>query len=364
MKKELKNKKYDYVFITLDSSFYKINLYNELSKKLKIYVIFLCKKNKMREDSFLNYEKKFEFKYLFDGTYEERNKVKNSLKIIKKLKSINYKQLVTGGWDSLENWVAVFSSSKKNNSIVIESSEYESKSNGIKGLLKKIYLKRITLGFVSGKSQKNLLKNLKFKGTIIKTKGVGIFNYKNSIKKEKKENRQINKFICVAGLIKVKNIEQLIRVFNELPKLELTIVGKGELEEKLIKQAKNNIKFLGHINNKELMSKYSENDVFILPSLSEAWGLVVEEALSNGLPVILSNKVGCASEVIVDGKHGYIYNVKNDGDLKNKILKIINLDNYSFLFDCVNNLNFEDIKNKQVNSYIFEVEGELNGDRN
>ena len=67
------------------------------------------------------------------------------------------------------------------------------------------------------------------------------------------------------------------------------MVGFGRIEAQLKAAAGKNIKFIGAVDNKDLPAVYRANDVFVLPSVSETWGLVVEEALNNGLPVLLSD---------------------------------------------------------------------------
>lgn len=343
-------KYYDLVFLTNLSSFYKINLYNEISKKQKIFVIFMSRHSKNRSENFFKGEKKFEYIYLDDKVYEKRNSKKNSLKLFRILKDINYKRIALGGWDSLENWTAWFLSSKKQNSVVVESSEFESTSKGLKGVLKKIFLSKISLGFVSGESQARLLKNLGYKSKIIKTKGVGIFNY-NKLEINR-EIVKVKKFLYVGRLSSEKNLEQIIKVFNGMSELELNIVGYGPLEKELKKIASNNINFLGKINNEELSKVYQKNDVFILPSKSEAWGLVVEEALYNGLPVILSNKVGCCTEVIENGKHGYIYDINSEKELIQSIKECQNLMKFNYFKMNVKKLDFEKIKKYQIEAYL------------
>ncbi|MCQ8213241.1 glycosyltransferase [Cetobacterium somerae] len=342
-------KKYDLVILTNLSSFYKINLYNEIIKKQKIFVIFISKYSKDRNEDFFKGEKKFEYTYLDNGVYEERDSKKNAFKLAKILNGMNYKKIALGGWDSLENWMAWLLSSKKKNAIVIESSEFESTNKGLKGILKKIFVSRISLGFASGESQYNLLRNVGYKGEVRKTKGVGIFNYKKvSIQRNIKK---VRKFLYVGRLSSEKNLEQIIKVFNTMPNLELNIVGYGPLEEELKKLSEDNIKFLGKIDNEKLSKIYQNNDVFILPSKSEPWGLVVEEALYNGLPVILSNKVGCHTELIQNGEQGYLYNIELDNDLEIKINKIIDLKNYLRIKFNIEKLDFEKIKEHQIKTY-------------
>lgn len=348
------NKKYDLVFVTNLPSFYKINLYNEIAKKKKIFVIFISRKSLSRDEDFYKGDKIFDYSYVEKDTYEERKSFKNSLKLRKILKKISYSQLIIGGWDSFENWMACLSSPKRKNAVVVESSEFESTNKGIKGLLKKVFLSKISLGYASGQSQINLLRNIGYTEEIRKTKGVGIFNYNNKLKIEDKKTLEVKKFLYVGRLSLEKNIEQLINVFNNYPNLELNIVGYGPLEEQLKKISKNNINFLGKIENENLGEVYQENHVFILPSKSEPWGLVVEEALNNGLPVILSNMVGCSTEVIENDIHGYIYNVNKDEELIKAVNKILIKENYDKLKLNVDKLDFNKIKEEQITQYIMK----------
>lgn len=354
-------KRYDLVFLTNLSSFYKINLYNEIAKKQKIFVIFISEHSKNRDKDFFKGEKKFEYIYLDSKNYEERNSLRNSLKLIKILNNIYYQKIALGGWDSLENWIAWLLSSKKQNAIVVESSEFESTNKGAKGLLKKIFVSKISLGFASGEAQINLLKNVGYKGEIRKTKGVGIFNY-NKVNRNLEKKEEVKNFLYVGRLSPEKNIKQIIRVFNEFPRLILNIVGYGLQEQELKKISNKNINFYGKIDNEKLSEIYQENDVFILCSKSEPWGLVVEEALYNELPVILSDKVGCHAEIIKTGKHGYVYNVKSDEDLKIKIKEIIKINNYLKIKSNIQKLNFEAIREEQINKY-FLIKSSTEGDK-
>lgn len=348
------SKDYDLIFLTNLSSFYKINLYNEIAKKQKIFVIFMSGSSRYRDESFFKGEKKFEYTYLKEDLYENRSSLKNSFKLIKILSKIKYKKIAIGGWDSLENWTAWLISKKEQNALVVESSEFESTNKGIKGAVKKIFVKRISLCFVSGESQKSLLKNIGYRGKIIKTKGVGIFNYSKINKKiESLEKKiEIKKFLYVGRLSPEKNIDQIIRVFNKFSRLELNIVGYGPQEKELKKISNKNIKFYGKINNEKLSEIYQDNHVFVLPSKSEPWGLVVEEALYNGLPTILSDKVGCAKEIIENGVEGLIYDVRSDEELEKAILKIIELENYHNYKNNVQKINFDKIKQSQIEAYF------------
>ena len=65
------------------------------------------------------------------------------------------------------------------------------------------------------------------------------------------------------------------------------------------------VHFLGFRNQTQLPACYALADVFVLPSRYEAWGLVVNEAMCSGLPIIASDKVGAARDLVREGVNGF-----------------------------------------------------------
>lgn len=341
--------KYDIVFFTNVPAFYKINLYNEISKYKKVLVIFISEFTSSTFKDFTDGKLNFEYIFLNKEDINKRNKLKSCFRLIKILKSIKYDLIITMGWSDIEDFIIAFISPKKKNATVCESSIYESKLDNWKRYFKKLICNRISYTFVSGIPQKEIYKRLGFKGKIIITGGVGLFNKNKRELKKVEKNKKEFKYLCVARLIPVKNLEFLINVFNKNGK-NLTIAGQGILEEKLKKLAKENIKFIGHIPNKEIGRLYQEHDIFILPSKVEPWGLVVEEALYNGLPVIISNKVGSNIDMVMNYNSGEIFQFDNEDDLNKKIKDLEK--NYGYYKENVKKIDFEERDKKQINSYL------------
>lgn len=110
-------------------------------------------------------------------------------------------------------------------------------------------------------------------------------------------------------LIEIKNVELIIEAVSNLDRCTLMIAGEGVLKEHLMRVAEkfgSNVIFLGHMDEKELGSAYSSADCLVLPSSYEPWGLVVNEALSYSLPVVVSKHVGCAQDQVLDGVNGVL----------------------------------------------------------
>lgn len=148
----------------------------------------------------------------------------------------------------------------------------------------------------------------------------------------------------------MKNLKTLIELFNSLEEYFLTIVGDGEEKESLVKMAKSNIIFKEPIENKKLKDEFLDNDIFILPSMIEPWGLVIEEALYFGLPVIVSQNCGSV-ELIKNGVNGYIFDPKDSKNLKD-IITNIDAKRYDELLAGVKEFFIDDKDRNQISSYI------------
>lgn len=332
----------DIIFVTNIPAFYKVNLYNRISKEKRILVIFTGDGAWERTKDFFSVKIEFDYISLQGNLFY---KLCSGFYYI--LKS-RYTELVVSGWDHIFNWICILLLPKHKNSCIVESTIFESKYLGIKGFLKRIFVKRISRSYVCGEPHADLLKKIKFKGIILKTGGCGILNY---IDQPKYCPRYlVRQYLYVGRLVDVKNTKLLIELFNRHPDLELRIIGYGPLEKELKEIAKDNIIFEGPVDNNKLSLYYQQSDVFILPSYSEPWGLVVEESLNNGTPVIVSNHVGCYKDIVLPDK-GIIFDIDNPNALENAINQVSQIDFYNKLRKNISMMDFQDRANKQVLLY-------------
>jgi glycosyltransferase involved in cell wall biosynthesis len=104
-------------------------------------------------------------------------------------------------------------------------------------------------------------------------------------------------------------LEAFRRVREQLP-CRLLIVGEGELREQIEKTIAGNaipdVVLAGFRSQSELPEAYVAADIFaLLSGLHETWGIVVNEAMNFGLPLVLSDKVGSAADLVCDGSNGF-----------------------------------------------------------
>ena len=115
-----------------------------------------------------------------------------------------------------------------------------------------------------------------------------------------------------------KNASHLVEAYSRLLQREgiraqpyLLIVGDGEERERLQTQVRElgltGVRFTGFRNQTELPLFFALADVFVLPARHEPWGLVVNEAMAAGVPVVLSSDVGAAADLVTNGVEGFVY---------------------------------------------------------
>lgn len=124
------------------------------------------------------------------------------------------------------------------------------------------------------------------------------------------------RFVYIGRLSAEKGLFDLVDAFavlqKKLPNAVLDIVGSGFIEREL-KEHVNKldiagaVQFLGTKSTEEIGQQLMRSSAMILPSTSEPWGLVVNEALSYGCPVVVSDVCGCVPELVLEGNTGFTY---------------------------------------------------------
>ena len=105
------------------------------------------------------------------------------------------------------------------------------------------------------------------------------------------------------------------------------MVGSGGIDAELRALVKNlgliNVLFGGFVNQSELPRIYAASDVFVLPSENEPWGLIVNEVMCAGIPVIVSDEVGCVPDLVKDGINGYHIKARSPQSLADALERVL-----------------------------------------
>ncbi|MBK6978805.1 MAG: glycosyltransferase family 4 protein [Cytophagaceae bacterium] len=152
---------------------------------------------------------------------------------------------------------------------------------------------------------------------------------KNTVKKKKELGLRKFNFIFVGRLIKFKNIDNLLAAYNEINSHDwgLLILGNGSEEDKLKKYISDNqLEGVCFIDGKqwfEIPEFMALADVFILPSFSEPWGLVVNEAMACGMPVLVSERCGSAADLVIENENGYTFDPFDVKEMASKMNEFV-----------------------------------------
>lgn len=139
-------------------------------------------------------------------------------------------------------------------------------------------------------------------------------------------------FLFVGRLSEEKGVDALLDAFGEIVRriaqARLRIVGTGPQGEALQKATHDAgldhaVSFVGSLQDEALSREYFGATCMVLPSFREPWGLVVNEALSHGCPVVVSDNCGCVPELVIDGVTGYAFRSGDAASLHRALLKAL-----------------------------------------
>jgi glycosyltransferase involved in cell wall biosynthesis len=148
---------------------------------------------------------------------------------------------------------------------------------------------------------------------------------------EKSKARKVNKLpdgflvVCVSRFIPLKNLYWLIINWKHMPlDAHLILIGEGPEKNKYVnyitKKKISNIQILNYIEHKELLLYLQIFDLLVHPSKYDVWGLVINEAMASGLPVITTPYCLSGLELVEEGINGYI--CEPTEDFINKIIQL------------------------------------------
>ncbi|MEK7568239.1 MAG: glycosyltransferase family 4 protein [Patescibacteria group bacterium] len=288
--------------------------------------------------------------------------------IIKELRQNNYDAILVFGWNSFTNWLVFLTAFWRKTPIFLRGENplnQEFLKSGWKIRLKKIILgwlfKHINVFLYIGEENK---KFYQFYGApeeklIFCPYAVDNNRFMAAAKELRIRNQELRKrlniereavaILFVGKFIEKKRPLDLLKAFqllttNYKPLIYLVFVGDGALRPELENYAKErnlkNIIFTGFKNQTELPQYYATADIFVLPSgKGETWGLAVNEAMCFGLSIIVSDIVGCGSDLVKNGENGFIFPL---GDVEK-------------LAECLKELESDSKKRKLFGKKSFEI---------
>lgn len=134
--------------------------------------------------------------------------------------------------------------------------------------------------------------------------------------------------ISVGRLVKRKNYEYFVRALAELPKnINGIILSDGPEKENLLKLAKkigveNRLIMPGFVSDKEKFQYLYNSDIYVLSSLHEGFGIVIQEAMQVGLPIVATNNGG-QTDLVKDRENGFLIRTRDYKAIADKVEKLL-----------------------------------------
>lgn len=336
------------VFIHHSFNPYRVAFFNELAETdIKFTVLFLSKPAKNRKWKLRDYNIKFKYKVLEGKKFyvpgNDHSYFQLNLGIWNELGKINPDIVITIGWNYLASYIALLYCKLKGSKFVTwsESTKYEkSIQRSLTKPLVQLLVKNSDFLIAAGTRAKVYLVSLGAKENKIDIayytidtkkliKQVRTFkNNKSCLRIKHGINKGQKIVLFVGGLLKRKGVINLLQVANILrcnKDVVFLLVGFGPLAsevEKYIKQKKlKNVIMAGFVPNEKIMEYFVACDLFILPSLEETWGLVVNEAMCAGKAVYVSKYAGSSADLVEDRTNGRVIDPRNPRKVSKMIAK-------------------------------------------
>jgi glycosyltransferase involved in cell wall biosynthesis len=120
--------------------------------------------------------------------------------------------------------------------------------------------------------------------------------------------------LFVGRFIESKGIDMLLEIVEKIKKrVQVLLIGgnRTQLSNIINKKINNNTKVIEFLNPMQLKDYYDLSDIFILPTCKDVWGLVVNEAMARGLPIITTLNSGAGLELVENGINGFLFDINN-----------------------------------------------------
>jgi glycosyltransferase involved in cell wall biosynthesis len=266
-----------------------------------------------------------------------------NLSVLREVRLGSYDALLVHGYEHCAKWMAFFAARSRGTSLVLRGESHLNEPRGaFRAFAKKIVLSwlfRSFSGFACvGKlnrqyfnaygvpSDRLYLAPYSVDNEFFQTAAAGFRARRSELRGALgiADDRPV--ILCVGKLIDVKQPERLVQAFAKVRKRQachLLLVGDGllrpQIEATIRDLAIPDVHLAGFLNQSRIPEMHACADIFVLPSRHEPWGLAVNEAMASGLPVVVSDRVGCHPDLVREGSNGYVFPHDDTGALADRL---------------------------------------------
>ena len=295
---------------------------------------------------------------LFDDISDDRRPKRALLrqKMMRALREADPAVAMIPGWATPASLIALEWCLQNQRPAVVmsESSAFDKKRYALAELIKRIVVSSFSAGLAGGQLQREYLVTLGLSRNRVFT-GYDVVDNEYFRQKAEEVRSQASEvrmkyglprkyFLASARFVPKKNLPALIRAYARYRQLagndgqrttdnrpwDLVLLGDGPLKADICRlisdfRLHGHVHLRGFIQYRELPAYYALADAFVHASTTEQWGLVVNEAMATGLPVIVSNRCGCVPDLVAEGKNGFTFNPESVEDLGKLMIDVSRL---------------------------------------
>lgn len=262
---------------------------------------------------------KYPYRLLFHGSYESSSILRRSIALLKDIWRNPSDLVIIPGYHRTEYWAMLLFCMclRRRRAVFCDSTKFDKPHLPWREFAKRRFFRRCQGIFCYGIRSREYLLGYGVKEARINYRRQAaalphdydpaaiLKSYRNSDQPDAGSPR----FLYVGRLSREKGITDLLRAFasvqKTMPRASLDIVGAGPLEKQLRSETRqlrlaDSVNFLGPKGLDEIATMFRASTALVLPSRSEPWGLVVNEALSYGCPVVVSNACGCVPDLVLN----------------------------------------------------------------
>lgn len=326
---------------------YKSKLFSEINRAIKVtdpgdellvaqIALYEASRKVMQSDDAFIYD--YPYKVLFERSLDQVSFAERRQALFRIFNEYQPGVLNITGYFDWAQVLLMFYARWKGVKVVIssESSSADHNRSAWKEWIKKVIVGRANAFFCFGETSAKYLESLGVAKSAIRVKNAAVIDeqvIRNRYDGTKRElaasagaDPVSRKFVYVGRLAPEKNLTTLVRAFDNVVRQtgsdwKLLFVGDGPERANLDKLVTDSgiaaqVIFAGGSPWHQVPGWLAQSDVLVLPSKSEPWGLVVNEAMVCGMPVIVSQTCGCAPDLVRNGVNGFTFDYARQSELE------------------------------------------------
>ena len=331
------------LYLTNIPSPYRVEFFNELTKYMDVTVAFELRNAKNRDEAWQSGEN-YKFKAVFMKPLITRTESAYCPEVFKLLKEFKNDVIVVGGYATPTGMAAIlYLKAKKIPFYLNCDGGFIGDDSLFKKKVKTFFIGSATYYLSTGVGADKYLMHYGAKKERIYHYSFSSLREEDIEEAVKKRDEKVslrnkiglaekNMIVFVGSFIHRKGIDILLKACTNMEDTAVVLVGGSDIsayKDMVSEKLKEHIYPVGFKNKEEMKKYYQAADLMVLPTREDIWGLVINEAMAQGLPVVTTDRCLAGLTLVKNGENGYTVPVEGVEALKQAIEKVFEGDNAS-----------------------------------